>query len=214
MIVYDLPELYKALALAHMKSREDEAWKIAHERLLMLVETLEDTNSKLAPLNISLSYYLRGHARGLLSSVEAGDTASLMALYEVLEGKLKPLKFRARMAHFYVTSLRLLSSAITLMSAIIIAYISLTLGATIQLTLALIAAGASIAGLLLATHKDGHLAPLISIAIQAITLATNTETIRITSIISLLAASTTIALLSYTQLNLGKTIKTTIKKTL
>lgn len=213
MIVYDLPELYKALALAHMKSREDEAWKIAHERLLRLVEALEDSNDKLALFNVSLGYYLKSHVQALLSFVEAGDAASLMAVYEVLEGKLRVLRSQARIAHFYIVSLRLLVAALTLVSAMIIAYISLTLGAIVQLTLALIAAGVSIAGLLLVTHRDGHIAPLISIIIQAVTLATNIEILRITSVASLLVASATIALLGYIQINIERNIKTTIKKT-
>ncbi|MDM7274814.1 MAG: hypothetical protein P3X22_001645 [Thermoprotei archaeon] len=213
LIVYDLPELYKALALAHMKSRDDEAWKIAHERLLRLVEVLENINSKLAPLDISLGYYLKGHARSILSSVEVGDAASLMAVYETIEGKIKPFKPQVEMTHFYVTTLRLLTSLIAIVSAIIIAYISYTIGAILQLTLALIAVGTGTAGLLLATHKSGHIAPLISIIIQVISLATKIEIISITSVTSLLTASITLALLNYVQIRFRKAVKTTMKKT-
>jgi uncharacterized protein (UPF0335 family) len=68
-LVYELPELYKALALAYERSRVDESWRIVHSRLNDLVSRAERLLAKGEILGLEFEVYMRGYGIKMLRSV-------------------------------------------------------------------------------------------------------------------------------------------------
>jgi hypothetical protein len=165
-LVYELPELYKALALAYERSRVDESWRIVHSRLNDLVSRAERLLAKGEILGLEFEVYMRGYGVKMLRSVEEGDITLTMDLHLELDKTLKPLEARATIAYINVILGRLITALIVMGVGVLLTVNALRLGLLIPTTISMLATGVSIGGLLLILRRSAHIVLAVASILQ------------------------------------------------
>jgi len=166
--VYEIPELYKALALAYERAGVDEAWRVAYSRVGELVARVEKLQSRVEVLGLDVVERLRGYSLKVLRSVEGGDVAVTIEAYWEFDRALKSLETRANVAFVHVILARIASSAIVAGVGLVIALNTLSINAITPSAIAFISVGVALGSLLLLTRRSSHqvlaLAALLQLA--------------------------------------------------
>ena len=165
-MVYELPELYKALALAYERSRVDESWRIAHSRLNELISRVEGLLAKGEILGLRFEAHVRGYSTRILRSVEEGDITSAMDLYLELDKVIKPLEARATIGYVNLVLGRLTASLIVIGVGVLLAVNSLRLGLLTPTIVSILSIGVGIGGLLLTLRRNAHLVLAVASILQ------------------------------------------------
>ncbi len=165
-MVYELPEFYKALALAYEKASVDESWRIAHSRLNDLVGRIERVLRRAEILGLELEGYIKVYGVRLVRGVEGGDVASVIDVYLELDRVLRQLESRITIAYVHLILGRFTSAIIVIGVSLILVVNSLRLGLLIPTTFSMIAAGVGVGSLLLVLRSNAHLVLLGAVTLQ------------------------------------------------
>jgi hypothetical protein len=200
-LVYEVPELYKALALAYERARLDEGWRVAHSRLNELTWRVERLLGRTSILGLKLEGYMKAYTIKLLRGVEDGDIATVIDVYMELDRVLKPLEARTSIAYVHLILGRLVSAVIVIGVGMLLTVNAMRLDLLLPSILSILSIGVSIGGLLLTLRSNAHLVILGAIALQLLYTLTyisyrpQDATLILTAVlISLMVASTLLVL--------------------
>ncbi|MCX8196075.1 MAG: hypothetical protein N3F67_03240 [Acidilobaceae archaeon] len=170
-VLYELPEMYKALAIAYERAKGDEGWKIVHERMSQLVSYLEGLNSLGSSLGLDVASHLKEVSARALSLVEGGNAAGALELFERSTEYLRNVEDLLRASRSYMIALRLSSSFVVLASSALLLLWALGKVLIVSATLYAVSAGAALGSLLIASSPYSHWALALAAALQIFSLA-------------------------------------------
>lgn len=170
MIAYKLPELYKALALAHRRSSVDESWRVIHGVLNELISRIEVLITRGEVVGFDVEDELRDHSVRVLRSIEDGDVSMAIAVLEELSRKLKQVESRAYIAYTHVVLARLVATLIVVGVGAVMALSYLRAALLIQSILSIISIGVGIGSILLVLRRNAHLTLLLAVLLQLLVI--------------------------------------------
>ncbi|MCS7106660.1 MAG: hypothetical protein NZ902_00920 [Acidilobaceae archaeon] len=171
-MLYELPELYKALALVHERAKGDESWKVIFERISYLVSYFEWLNSMGKTVDINLAVQMKGVGVKVLQLAEGGNAAGMLETFEKVMEASREIEGPLRASHNYVTVLRIATSLLVLTSSALLLLWALSEGLVVTATLFSLAAGTALGSLLAFSFSYSQWALGLSVLLQALSSLT------------------------------------------
>ncbi|MEM1686317.1 MAG: hypothetical protein QXD97_06265 [Acidilobaceae archaeon] len=211
MLIYGIPELYKALTLTYEKAKTEESWRIAYERINHLVTTIEKLKFKSNTIGVDIDVYFKDIGRHILKSIEEDNISKVMTSYEIAIGVIKQIEPRINAYNTYLILSRPAVTIIVLLSALQLTLEALKLNSIITLTQLIIAIGVTLGSFLLIQNRHTHWALTLAVILQLLTLPTIIKTINYQTTIPLIIATILVSLLIIATHTIKNNIKEHLK---
>ncbi|MEN2999513.1 MAG: hypothetical protein ABDH61_02940 [Acidilobaceae archaeon] len=166
-MLYEVPELYKALALAYERAKGDESWRVVLERMSYLVSYLEWLSRMGRALDVDVEAQMKGIGAKVLQLAEGGNSAGMLEAFEKVMESARELEGPLRASHSYVTVLRISTSLVVLASSLLLLLWALGQGLVLTASMLSLATGAAVGSLLVFSYGYSHLALSLSVMLQA-----------------------------------------------
>lgn len=172
-MVYEIPEFYKALALAYERAGLDESWRVAYNRVSEAVSRVERLLSKCELLELNVEQIIRGYGARMLRSIEEGNVSGVIEVYWELERLLRSIESRVNVAYIHLILARLTSSTIVMGVGLLLALRSLEALLLVPATLAILSIGVSLGSLLLILRRSSHIVLAVATLLQILSLTSH-----------------------------------------